>query len=253
MSTQTLEKQQIDHSFEQDQQTDHSKDVSEPSAMPQQSSDVKEEELVIPHVSGLETLKEGTFTVDLEKTISDMLLVIKNMEAQLENVLSINASLEKEVDVSKDMIMQLKHEKEKLQATIEQMESQMLSKREMQVLIDHMEEEKNKAHSKIRDLESDNDQMKKENQKLNDMVNSFEEEKLDARMEIDYLEVQLKSNQSRERKYEEKINALRGEKIALAEKMKSLQDELKQLYSDQFKAYQDVKQNRQKQEDNQNG
>jgi hypothetical protein len=34
-------------------------------------------ELVMPQISGLEALKEGTFSVDLETTISDMLLVIK--------------------------------------------------------------------------------------------------------------------------------------------------------------------------------
>jgi len=247
MSTQTLEKQQTDVSFDSDQQMDMT------SLEIQQVSETSTQDLVMPQISGLEALKEGTFTVDLEKTISDMLLVIKNMEAQLENVLSINASLEKEVNVSKDMILQLKNEKSQLQSTIQQLESQMPSKREMQIQIDHISEEKNQAIRQNRDLQIDNQQMKKDIQKLNDAVNTFEEEKIDARMEIDYLEVQLKSQQITERKYHEKINALRGEKIALTDKLKSLQDELKQAYSDQFKAYQDVKQNRQKQEEGHNG
>jgi len=250
LTTQTLEKQQTEIDFISDQQVQESSDITDSKT---QSQDTQLKEMVLPQISGLEALKEGTFNVDLEKTISDMLLVIKNMEAQLERVLSINSSLEKEIDTSKDMVLQLKNEKLQLQTKIEALELQMPAKRDLQIQISHVSEEKNQLIHQIQNLQATNDHLQKKIEKLDEMISSFEEEKIDARMEIDYMEVQIKSHQAKMKKYEDKINALRGEKIALTEKLKSMQDELKQSYSEQFKAYQDVKQTRQKQEDNQNG
>jgi len=249
-TTQTLEKQQSEIDLMQDQQVQISPDTTD---LISQAQDTQLSELIMPQISGLEALKEGTFSVDLEKTISDMLLVIKNMEAQLERVLSINASLEKEIDTSKDMVLQLKNEKVQLQTKIQALELQMPAKRELQIQIEHVSEEKNQLIHQNQNLQATNDHMQRKIDKQNEMINSFEEEKIDARMEIDYMEVQIKSHQTKLQKYEDKINALRGEKIALTEKLKSMQDELKQAYADQFKAYQDVKQTRQKQEDKQNG
>ena len=250
LTTQTLEKQQTEIDFIPDQQVQESPDIADSKT---QSLDTQLKEVILPQVSGLEALKEGTFNVDLEKTISYMLLVIKNMEAQLERVLSINSSLEKEIDTSKDMVLQLKNEKLQLQTKIEALELQMPAKRDLQIQISHVSEEKNQLIHQIQNLQATNDHLQKKIEKLDEMISSFEEEKIDARMEIDYMEVQIKSHQAKMKKYEDKINALRGEKIALTEKLKSMQDELKQSYSEQFKAYQDVKQTRQKQEDNQNG
>jgi chromosome segregation ATPase len=247
-TTQTLEKQQSEIDMMSEQ---HVQESSTDSVM--QAQDTQLNELVMPQISGLEALKEGTFSVDLETTISDMLLVIKNMEAQLERVLSINASLEKETETSKDMVLQLKNEKIQLQTKIEALELQMPAKRELQIQIEHLSDEKNQLIHQNQNIQATNDLNQKKIDKLNEMINSFEEEKIDARMEIDYMEVQIKSHQTKLKNYADKINALRGEKIALTEKLKSMQDELKQAYADQFKTYQDVKQNRQKQEDNHNG
>ncbi|MBW2104733.1 MAG: hypothetical protein JRI26_01600, partial [Deltaproteobacteria bacterium] len=92
------------------------------SIMPE--SDVIEEtsEAIMPKIKGLEILKEGTYAVDLEKTISDMLAVIEKMEAQLESVLKLNANLEKDLETSKEMIIDLKAEKSHLEDTLARME-----------------------------------------------------------------------------------------------------------------------------------
>ncbi|MBF0450776.1 MAG: hypothetical protein HQK75_08755 [Candidatus Magnetomorum sp.] len=209
-----------------------------------QTSHIALDDLVMPQISGLEVLKEGTFSVDLEKTISDMLLVIKNMEAQLERVLNLNAAYEREIDTSKGMILKLKTEKNELLKKIEQMEIDIPSKREMQIEISHVEEEKNDALRRNRDLMIAHDSMKKEMAKLTDIISAFEEEKVDARMEINYLEVQLKTQQVKNKQYDDVISAMRGEKIALTEKLITLQDELKQAYSEKFKQYQEEKKHR---------
>jgi len=243
MSIQTIEKYQSDIAFDLDQTIEQSCIESK---IQQVTADSYTEELIGSKIPGIDALQDGTYTVELDKTTSDMLLTINNMETQLENVLNINTSLEKEVVISKELLTQLKDEKAQLQANIEQLKSQLPSKREMQIQLDHVEGEKDQALKMNRDLKLSNEQMKTEVQKLNDMVKTLKDERTDARMEIDYLEVQLKSHQTKNQKYENKINAMRGEKIALTEKLKSVQEELKQAYSDQFKAFQNAKQSQKK-------
>jgi hypothetical protein len=65
-------------------------------------------EAIMPKMKGLDILKEGIYTVDLEKTINDMFLVIKNMESQLEKALTINTLLEKDLSEAKEVIAELK-------------------------------------------------------------------------------------------------------------------------------------------------
>jgi len=202
---------------------------------------LKLNEAIIPQMPKVDILKDSKFNVDLEKTISDMLLVIKNMEAQLERVLNLNSSYEQELDTSKEVISKLKGEKAELQDIIRTLEEQIPSKREMQIEIEHISEEKNDLLRKNKDLTTDNESMKKEVDRLTDLVNSFEEEKIDSRMEIDYLEVQLKAQKANDSKFKRIIHRLKGEKIALMEKLKTLQDELKQAYDDKFKQYQEGK------------
>ncbi|KPA12868.1 magnetosome protein Mad24-2 [Candidatus Magnetomorum sp. HK-1] len=206
-------------------------------------SDLNINDIILPQTPQLAILKDSKFTVDLEKTISDMLLVIKNMEAQLERVLNLNSSYERELDTSKEVVSKLKAEKAELQDIIRSIEDQIPSKREMQIEIEHVSEEKNDILRKNKDLSSSQESMQKEIDHLTDLVNSFEEEKIDARMEIDYLEVQLKAQQANDSKFKRIIHRLKGEKIALMDKLKTLQDELKQAYDDKFKQYQEDKAN----------
>nr|WCC90972.1 magnetosome protein Mad25-2 [Desulfobacteraceae bacterium] len=189
----------------------------------------------LPQIKGLELLKDGTYTIDLEKTISDMLVVIKNMESQLERVLDVNVQYEKELDFSKQLISKLKSEKASLLDTMALMEKQMPTKRELQIEIDHMIEEKSSAHNRIRDMMKSREQMSEEITKLNDYIRTFDEEKMDARMEIGYLEVQIKALHAKNRKYAHEINILKGERVSFLEKIKSLYTELQYAYSQQFK------------------
>ncbi|MBW2331903.1 MAG: hypothetical protein JRF08_00130 [Deltaproteobacteria bacterium] len=195
------------------------------SIMPE--SDVIEEtsEAIMPKIKGLEILKEGTYAVDLEKTISDMLAVIEKMEAQLESVLKLNANLEKDLETSKEMIIDLKAEKSHLEDTLARMEEEIPSKRELQMEIDHLIEERNDAQRIIREMRLTIEKMQKEAVQYQNQITSLKEDKKDAIVEADYLESKLNAVLEKNRNYENEINVLRGEKLTHMEKIKSLEQE----------------------------
>ena len=199
--------------------------IEDTSIMPE--SDVIEEtsEAIMPKIKGLEILKEGTYAVDLEKTISDMLAVIEKMEAQLEDVLKLNANLEKDLETSKEMIIDLKAEKSHLEDTLARMEEEIPSKRELQMEIDHLIEERNDAQRIIREMRLTIEKMQKEAVQYQNQITSLKEDKKDAIVEADYLESKLNAVLEKNRNYENEINVLRGEKLTHMEKIKSLEQE----------------------------
>jgi len=190
-------------------------------------SDVIEEtsEAIMPEIKGLEILKEGTYAVDLEKTISDMLAVIEKMEAQLESVLKLNANLEKDLETSKEMIIDLKAEKSHLEDTVAHMEEEIPSKRELQMEIDHLIEERNDAQRSIREMKLKIEKIQKEAVQYQNQITSLREDKKDAIVETDYLESKLNAVLEKNKDYENEINVLRGEKLTHMEKIKSLEQE----------------------------
>jgi chromosome segregation ATPase len=200
------------------------------SIMPE--SDVIEEtgEAIMPEIKGLEILKEGTYAVDLEKTISDMLAVIKKMEAQLESVLKLNANLEKDLETSKEMIIDLKAEKSHLEDTIARMEEEIPSKRELQIEIDHLIQERNDAQGSIREMRLKIEKIQKEAAQYQKQITSLKEDKKDAIVETDYLESKLNAVLEKNRNYENEINVLRGEKLTYLEKIKFLEQELNRTF-----------------------
>ena len=199
--------------------------IKDTSIMPE--SDVIEEtsEAIMPEIKGLEILKEGTYAVDLEKTISDMLAVIEKMEAQLESVLKLNANLEKDLETSKEMIIDLKAEKSHLEDTVARMEEEIPSKRELQMEIDHLIEERNDAQRSIREMKLKIEKIQKEAVQYQNQITSLKEDKKDVIIETDYLESKLNAVLEQNRNYENEINVLRGEKLTHMEKIKSLEQE----------------------------
>jgi len=210
----------------------------DPEVKAEDSSTVPEsdvcEEVVLPEIRGLEILKEGTYAVNLDKRISDMLGVIKSMEGQLESVLSQNAYLKKDLDASKEMIFQLSAEKSRLESVISRMEEEIPSKRELQIEIDHLIEERNMAQGSILKMKSDLEKMKKESTHDRERIVSLEEDKKDAIVELDYFESKLSSANKKAKEYEKDLNRLRGERFAHKEKIESLEADLKALLKENY-------------------
>jgi len=211
------------------------------SIMPE--SDVIEEtsEAIMPEVKGLEILKEGTYAVDLEKTISDMLAVINKMEAQLDSVLKLNANLERDLETSKEMIIDLKAEKSHLEDTIARMEEEIPSKRELQLEIDHLIDERNDAQGSIREMKLKIEKMQKEAVQYQSQITSLREDKKDAIIETDYIESKLNAVLEKNRNYDNEINVLRGENLTHIEKIKSLEQELNETFEEKHRLFKELK------------
>ena len=198
-------------------------------------------ETLIPKIKGLETLKESVFSVDLEKTVNDMFAVIKSMEAQLEKVMNINAHLEKDRDDAKEMVTGLKAEKLRLEEKIASMEKDLPSKREMEMEIEQMIDDRNRVQ----------DQFREQKEKISNMQNTIldyhrrfgdlEEEKRDALSDIKYLETRLNTATETIQFNKKMITELKGEKMVQTEKIKTLEEDLKAALDERYSLLNEVK------------
>ncbi|KPJ99415.1 MAG: hypothetical protein AMK71_09800 [Nitrospira bacterium SG8_35_4] len=194
---------------------------------PENSSPVIIETGLMPEIKGLELLKKAGSTLKVGRTIKDMFSVIKNMESQLKKVLSINASLEKDLRDTKDVISDLKDEKVRLENEIADLEEELPSKRELQSRIDHLIEERNSAQPQIRDMRIQVDDMKKEVSKYRERLEELNEEKSDLLLEISFLEERHKAALKKIAAYERESHTLKGERLINSRKMKALEKDMK--------------------------
>ncbi|HIJ67931.1 MAG TPA: hypothetical protein HPP81_05200 [Deltaproteobacteria bacterium] len=199
---------------------------------------------VMPEIKGPDILKEGIYSADLEKTISDMFSTIKNMEVQLERVLNINTHLERDLKASREMIGLLKTEKSQLEKTIAQLENEIPSKRELQIEIDHLVEERNAAQSTIRGMKVKLIDVQKTAVQLQERLAALGEEKQDAISEINFLEARFKTTVEKIKRCESEITLLKGEKLAQMEKMRSLEEELSDALTDKYKLFKELKESK---------
>lgn len=192
-------------------------------------------EAVMPRIKGLEILKEGVYAIDLEKTINDMFMVMKSMETQLERVLTINSHLEKDRNEAKEVVVELKESKSQLEDKIARMEAELPSKRELQMEIEQLIEERNNMEPRIREQESRIKKMQETVFQHQSLIGNLEEEKRDAIAEIDFLEPRLNTAAEKIKSNNSEINELRGEKLAHVEKIKTLEEGLNATLDDKYK------------------
>jgi chromosome segregation ATPase len=200
--------------------------------------------IVMPEIKGLEILKEGAYSVDLEKTIGDMFATIRNMESQLETVLSINTYLEKDLKASKELIAALKGDKAKLEQIVSGMKEEIPSKREFQIEIDHLVEERNVAEAEIRSLKHKLEKTHKTVAQLQSRIAALADEKRDAATEINFLESKLSAVQEKMKRYENEINILKGEKLAHLQKIKSLEEQFSEELTEKYRYLKELKDSR---------
>lgn len=199
------------------------------------------QETIMPKIKGLEILKEGVYGVDLEKTVNDMFMVIKNMEAQLEKVLTVNALLEKDLNEAKEMMADLKKAKLRLEATIARMEEEAPSKRELQIEIEQLIEERNNAQTSIHEMKSKIEKMQEAIIQYQKRTGDLEEEKRDVITEITFLESRLNAAAEKIAECENEINVLKGEKLAHVEKIKALEEQLNEALDDKYELINELK------------
>ncbi|MBF0507268.1 MAG: hypothetical protein HQL09_10595 [Nitrospirae bacterium] len=173
----------------------------------------------IPEMKVLDYLQNETGTLDVGKTIKDLFVSMQNMDAQLNSVLSINAALEKDIRISKDVIDRLKAERSELENTITVLREEMPSKRDLQVEIGHLIEERNRAQSSIRSMKLFVENAKRETDELKERVAELENEKADLKRDIDYLEIKFRAALEKLNAYEKEVNVLKGERLSNMEKI----------------------------------
>ncbi|MBF0554223.1 MAG: hypothetical protein HQK96_06630 [Nitrospirae bacterium] len=177
----------------------------------------------LPEIRGVELLRDASGTVDVGKTIKDMFICIQNMEKQLNDVLSINASLERDVKSSKELITNLRTEKHDLQRTIDTINREIPPKRELQAEIEHLIEERNSSQSYVVDMKALSDKAKYETQVYKIRIEELQEEKADLLRDITYLETKISAALKKINAYAKEINILKGERHIHREKIVKLE------------------------------
>lgn len=181
----------------------------------------------IPELKVIEDLKNELGILDIGKTIKDLFVSMKNMDSQLKNVLAINAALEKDSKVSRDIIVGLNSDKRRLEQTVRQLQDEMPAKRVLQDEINHFIEERNEAQASIRSMKKWVGQTKEEIQGLKDRVAELESEKSDLTRDIAYYEIKFNAAVEKLSAASKEITMLRGEKLINHEKIENLKDQLR--------------------------
>ncbi|MBF0321183.1 MAG: hypothetical protein HQL01_15425 [Nitrospirae bacterium] len=177
----------------------------------------------LPEIRGVELLRDASGTVDVGKTIREMFLCIQNMEKQLNEVLSINASLERDIKSSRELITNLRTEKQDLQRTIDTLNHEIPSKRELQAEVDHLIEERNSSQSYVVDMKAMVEKARHEAQGYKGRVAELEEEKADLLKDIAYLESKISAALKKINTYAKEINILKGERHIHRERLAKLE------------------------------
>nr|MBF0220752.1 hypothetical protein [Desulfobulbaceae bacterium] len=196
--------------------------------------DTNVESPYIAEITGLASLQDATYSVDLEKTVQDMAGIINNMEAQLDRVLSMNAIFEEDLNTSKQIITELKEEKVKLIDEVARLEAEMPSKREMQMEMDQLIEERSTSQNHIHGLNTEIDAMNKSIEAYRKEIVQLEMEKNDAVSEVTFLESRQNASRQKANSQDQKINQLKAEKVTYQKKIIRLQDECQRAMEEKY-------------------
>jgi len=201
------------------------------------TEDQLSEGIELPELKGLDILKEGTYAIDPEKTIYNMVTAVKKMEVQLHETLHLNSDLEKDFNDSKVLILDLKAEKAELENIILRMEEEIPSKRELQMEIEYLIDERNSTQGKIGDLKHKIVELNKNAEQQNEIISNLKEDKNNNKVESDYLVIKLDSLMKNNRIHLDEIKKLNRENLAKDEKIKTVEQELKKADEERFKMY----------------
>lgn len=191
--------------------------------------------VVLPEIKGVDILRDATYSVDLERTVEEMALIISKMESQLERVLLLNSVLENDLKVSKEIIVDLQAKANSLEEKAADLEAEMPSKRELQMEVDQLEEERTATQNKIYELKTQYDKIQEELGGLRAKVVQLGTEKEDAVAEVAFLEARQAASRQQHNTLQERINHLKEEKVGFQRKIIALQDECQRIMEDKYK------------------
>lgn len=193
---------------------------------------IKEATLPLSEISSSEVkefLRERIGNLTIEGTIHEMYITIKSMETQIRKVLDINASLENDLKVTKETLIQVSKENEELKNKIKSMEDEGPLKVELDRELRQLIAEHNKKQEEVQDIIDDKDDAVIKNKILQLDIIRLGEEKEDALKDALFLQSKLDDMVLRIKDYEEQINGLKGENLYAKEKITKQQEEISGL------------------------
>ena len=196
---------------------------------------------IMRKIKGLGILRDGVYSIDLEKTIEDMFEVMKGMEAQLDKVLTINSHLEKDRNEAKKLVVDLRKTTSQLEGKIARMEEDLPSKRALRMQIEQITEERNDAQTLISDQRSRINKLRKAVVQYQNKIGNLEEERQDAVMEVNFLESKLNKAAETIKLNNNSINELQGENLALTEKTTTLDEQFNETLNDKYRLMSELK------------
>ncbi len=187
------------------------------------------------------SLKEGATSIDFERTLEDMLDIIKQMESQLAHVLDINLLLERDLNQSKERIAELKAERDRLREILARKEEEMPTVHELQMVIDQFLEERNEAELRIRDQKRQNDQYADQLLRIQSKVSELESDRKGLITEVNLMESRLSAALDQKRQAEEKAKRLDAQSAADKDRIRELEHDLDVLLDEKFKLARELK------------
>lgn len=189
---------------------------------------------LLAEIRGLGTLKDGAYSVDFENTVTSMAQIIANMESQLDQVLSLNTVLKNDLNVCKEIIVENKVEKTRLEEKIGQLQTEIPSKRELLMEIDQLIDDRSNAQNKIHELNARCTHLSDSVNELGKKVSRLEEKNEEAVAEINYLESCQNVVREQNQALQERITQLKLEKVGYQQKIIALQEECQRSMEEKY-------------------
>lgn len=179
-----------------------------------------------------EFLRERIGNLTIEGTIHEMYVTIKSMETQIRKVLDINASLENDLKVTKEALINVSKENEALKNRVKDMEDEGPLKQELDRELRQLITQYNKKQEDVQDAIDEKDDAVIKNKILQQDLSRKGEETEDALKDAMFLQSKLDDMALKMKNYEEQINGLNGENLYFKDKITKQQEEISSLVED---------------------
>ena len=197
---------------------------------------------LLAEIKGLGTLKDGAYSVDFENTVESMAQIINNMEAQLDQVLSLNSVLKNDLNSCKEIIVESKVERARLESKVNQLRAEMPSKHELQMEIDQLIDDRSNVQNRIHDLNARCNKLTDNLNELNKQISRVEAQNEEAMAEINYLKSSQNVARDQNNSLQERINLLKQEKISYQTKVIALQEECQRAMEEKYSLVSEIRQ-----------
>ncbi|MBF0520025.1 MAG: hypothetical protein HQK92_09900 [Nitrospirae bacterium] len=225
---------------EQRSETDaHSNDVTVENGGDALMSPVAKRFFKTKELNIFKLLNEDTASPNIGNTVKEIVVSLVKMEAELNEVLSINSALVRDIESAKGVISELRLEKAEREALIEQMREEIPAKSQLMAEVEYMVNERNAAQASIHDLKVKTERAVKELELAKMQISELESEKADLVGDIGFLESKLERFAGKLEFSVRRVNVLEGERVINLGKIADLQKKYRDCVDAKFAGYDD--------------